>query len=151
MRKDKKKPDEVNSYEFLLEHLYETTKERGFEAEFKQIKEVLPYLERFERLVDFMVVIEKEPAKIPDNLLDDLVNLYQSRRDIRPATIIIIMLILWNELESICGRLPEKKYGGLDERFADIYWHLLSIMKDPQIRVNAKAIVISRLRSKFRV
>ncbi|MEW6027570.1 MAG: hypothetical protein AB1599_09795 [Planctomycetota bacterium] len=146
-----KKPDEVNSYEFLYKHLYERTKESGFEAEFTQFKPVLPYLQRFERLIDLMILIERDPASIPNTLLDDLVKLYQSGRATRPTVILLIMLILWKDMEEIYGRLPEKKYGGLDERFADIYWHLLSIMKDRRLAHNTKQEIISRLAKKFRV
>ncbi|MBI5780034.1 MAG: hypothetical protein HZA49_11360 [Planctomycetes bacterium] len=151
MKDIEKKPDEVNSYEFLYKHLYEMTKKGGFEAEFTQFKATLPYLKRFERLIDLMILIEKDRASIPDSLLDDLVKLYQSRRDPRPTVIILVMLMLWKDLEGIYGRLPEKKYGGLDERFSDVYWHLLSIMKDRRLEHNTRPEIISRLAGKFKV
>ncbi|MDI6733385.1 MAG: hypothetical protein QME51_04590 [Planctomycetota bacterium] len=149
MEKVKKSPDEVNSFEFLSEHLYQQAKQGGFEAEFTQLKELLPYLNQFERLTDLLKLVEGKDEELVNYLLADLIRLYRIRKDLRPAIVIIIIHILWTDLTKLYEELPPRKC--YDERFADIYWHLLLIMKDHQTKLNAKAIIISRLRSKFGV
>lgn len=149
MKKVVKMADEVNSFEYLSEHLYQRALKGGFEAEFNQLKSLLPYLNQFERLIDLIELVQTGDEKLVNYLLTDLVRLYRTRKDLRPAIVVIVIIILWPDLTNIYEELPERP--GYDERFADIYWHLFQRMKWLALErdVNIRAEIIRDLRTKF--
>lgn len=149
MERERKAPDEVNSFEYLSEHLWQRAKDGGFEAEFGQLKVVLPYLNQFERLTDLIRLIKQGDEKLVNYLLTDLIRLYRTRQDLRPAIVIIIILILWSDLAAIYEELPPIK--GLDERFADIYWDLFHRLQGLKLNEadKTRSEIVIQLRSKF--
>lgn len=145
----KKGPSEVNSFEFLSEHLYQRAEQGGSEEEFNRLKTVLPYLNQFERLTDLMDLMEQGDENFANYLLVDLIKLYRANRELRPAVVIIIILILWKDLTEIYEDLPE--WQGYDERFAEIYWDILNRLKKFKSEeiTDIKAEIIIRLRANF--
>ncbi len=144
-----RKPDEVDSFEYLSEHLYQRAKKGGFETEFTTLKTVLPYLNQFERLANLIGLIEQGDKRLCNYLLNDLIRLYRSRKDLRPAVVIIIIVILWSDLTEIYEALSER--ARYEERFADIYWYLLERLKRfvPGNRQDTRFRLVISLRYKF--
>lgn len=177
MKQERKQANEVNSYEYLSIHLYERATKGGFEAEFKQLKEVLPYLNpvrkpddksnnrvissneeviklsngvnQFERLTDLLKLVEQGDQKLVNYLLTDLIRLYRTREELRPSVVVITILILWLDLSQIYDELPPKQ--GYDERFADIYWYLLKRVNQTNLEetVDIKSELIIQIRNRF--
>jgi hypothetical protein len=140
--------DEINSFEFLSEHLYEQAKRGGYNKEFNELKTILPYLNRFADLKEMISLVESGDNKFRNHLMKNLIRLYQTRADLHPATIAISLIVLWIDLSNIYEALPEKQ--GYDERFANVYWHFLVIAgKIAPIEENITEKVIQYLKGKI--
>jgi len=140
--------DEINSFEFLSEHLYEQAKRGGYNKEFNELKAPLPYLNCFADLKEMLSLVESGDNKFRNKLMSDMIMLYQTRNDLHPATIAISLIVLWIDLSNIYEELPEKQ--GYDERFANIYWHFLVIAgKIEPIEENITEKVIQYLKGKI--
>lgn len=144
-----KLPDEVNSYEFLSEYLYQQARRGGFGQEFLQLKSALAYLNQFEHLAGLLDWIESGDRALVDYLLSDLLRLYRTNRELRPAVVILVILIFWADLTEIYGELPEWKKPDLDERFALLYDELLNIIGRSQTSINIKTEILAKLKIRF--
>lgn len=130
MKEIRKKPDEVNSYEYLSEHLWQWAHKGGFAEGFEAVKVVLPYLKRFTKLSDLLNQIENGNQRLRNRLGKDLVRLYQSRHEMSgcQTTMELLLLILWPDLTALYEQLP--KEGSYRKSFASIYWELLKIIDE---------------------
>jgi hypothetical protein len=120
-----KHPDEVTSYEFLKEHLYDRPHSDRYENSFRELR---PYLFKF-RVFDSLAVmldfLKNQPPETRQLFKPDLFNLDKSKPWLRPAIVEMLMFILWDDLVLKYGR---------DEGFAEGYWDLMMALEDNRIK-----------------
>lgn len=91
-----KRPDEINSWDFIKEHLYERARKGGFGAEFNMLKARMPNLKRFNLPVD---LLRSGHHRTDTGLVLEMVKVYRKEPALRPAGGTILLLIFWDALE----------------------------------------------------
>ena len=172
MEKQVRKPDEMNSLEYLAEHLWEWGKRGGFRDEFETLKTVSPRLKRFKTLGELLHKIENGAIRVRDKVGTELCRLYssavrakrvtadyswqypakaglpdyQNRADLRPETITVLLLILWLDLTKLYEELPKTSDDG--ELFAEIYGAVLERL-DAADAPQTLSTLVKQLRDEF--
>lgn len=119
---ENRKPDEVSAWEYLNEHLWQRAWQGGFSEDFASLKAVLPSLRGFEHLTDLLKSLaEAGNRNGKEEVVHDLIKLYQKRFDLHPATITVLLLIFWDDLTEQYGR---------GDRFARSYWDLIKALEN---------------------
>jgi len=117
----RKRPDDYNSWEYLKEHLYDLAWQGGFSEEFSSLKAVLPQLMSYEHLVDLLKALSRAGGRrLSGEVIRDLVRVYQTRFDLRPASGLVLMLVLWDDLTESYGK---------GDGFANSYWDLFQTLE----------------------
>ena len=146
MEKQVRKPDEMDSLEYLAEHLWEWGKRGGFRDEFETLQKVSRRLKRFKTLSELLQAIENGNLKVRDKVGTELCILYQKRADLRPETTTVLLLILWLDLTKLYEELPNTSYDG--ELFAEIYGAVLKRLDEPNAPKTLSTLV-KELRDEF--
>jgi hypothetical protein len=109
-----KRPDEVDSFEYLAEHLWEQAclvgrqaHNGGLNDDFEGLKVILPYLERYANLSEVLNRIAKRNQRLRNRLGKDLISLYSPDPDVGPTTMELLLLVLWPDLTALYKTLPE--------------------------------------------
>jgi len=129
MENQARKPDEVDSFEYLAEHLYEWAHKNPELADaFEGLKVILPYLKRYANLSKVLDRIAKGNQRLRNRLGKDLIRLYMPEPGLGQTTMELLLLVLWPDLIALYETLPESAFDG--EPFAEIYWRVFEILND---------------------
>jgi hypothetical protein len=146
MEKQERKPDELDSLEYLAEHLWEWGKRGGFRDEFATLQEVSRRLKRFKTLGELLHKIENGAIRVRDKVGTELCRLYQNRADLRPETTTVLLLILWLDLTKLYEELSDTTEDG--ELFAEIYGAVLERL-DAADAPQTLSTLVKQLRDEF--
>ena len=94
---ENRRPDEVSSWEYLCEHLYQKALKGGYQEEFATCKTHLPILAPFQNLKDFIQSVEANKS-LREQVISDIKKLWLSHYDLRPALGTVLLLTMWQDL-----------------------------------------------------
>ncbi|MBI4834418.1 MAG: hypothetical protein HY811_06340 [Planctomycetes bacterium] len=109
-----KRPDELNTYEYLSIHLM--GKRRLYEKSFALVKEHTKALSKFRSLTALMVFFRQSRPEETLPVKEALFRLDKEKPSLRPQIVEVLMLVMWDELE--------REYGTHDG-FRNSYWDLI--------------------------
>jgi hypothetical protein len=107
-----RRPDELNAFEYLYEHLKEKVLKGGYRKEFLIVKENIlayakasagrPEFAQFKSFRHLLETTKKESLRnIKEMAVREVVELYQRKEDLRPASGVVLVMLLWGRLVKI--------------------------------------------------
>ncbi|MFH1227147.1 MAG: hypothetical protein V1701_04485 [Planctomycetota bacterium] len=138
---EKRKPDEVTSYEFLAEHLYDFANKGGYEKVFNLLRGFRIF-RPFHSLRHLIVFVQTDGKRIKGDLCFGLVALWQrySDAELRPALVTTLLVVLWQNLSDAYERYAEltgQIFAGNDrlnpEIFGEIYWAVFEFLQSADL------------------
>jgi len=110
-----KRPDEMTSFEYLKEHLYDAVINGLYEREFREVKKLVFEMKTFSSFTQFLKKIGKRKnIKIKEEAVISLIRIYQCRKELRPSIGVVLVMVLWKRLVRIAP----------GEWFDDAYYQL---------------------------
>ena len=97
MKKKSKHTEEMTEREFINEHGYKVAEKGGYKMEFDSVKAVLPGMAVFDDLRNLIRRVESDPALL-NTIVKDLINLWQSNYELRPAAGLVLLVVLWKRI-----------------------------------------------------
>ena len=94
MNERRRHPEEMTTFEYLDEELFQSALKGSFQREFNLVKVRLPELERFATPKEFMHAVRSD-SQLRTKLIEALEKLWQADYDLRPASGIVLMLAQW--------------------------------------------------------
>jgi hypothetical protein len=142
--KEVKRPDELNAREYLYQHLNDKVLKGGYRKEFRIVKENIPEFAQFKSFRHLLENTTQESlCNIKEMAVREVVELYQREEDLRPASGVVLIMVLW-------GRLYRVAHG---EWFDDgVYWLLEEAQcintDEPDLIESLMAIVRKKMHGK---
>jgi hypothetical protein len=88
-------PEEMTTYEYLDEHLYQRALKGSYQKEFNEVRERVDSLKRYKNAREFMKEMWKH-RNLRIRTVKELERLWKDDYDFRPTTGAILMLALWH-------------------------------------------------------
>lgn len=107
-----RKPDEVSSWEYLCEHLYEPALKGRYEVVFEACQLYISALCIYKDFKDYLQTVEDSPT-IKQSVMDCIKMVCQRHYEARPVMAILLLLTLWTDLPT--SRLEDFYYDLLTE------------------------------------
>lgn len=107
-----RKPDEVSSWEYLSEHLYEPVLKGRYELVFEACQFYIGSLCIYKDFKAYLQSVEDSPM-IKQSMLDCIKMVCQRHHEARPVMGILLLLTLWQDLPT--SRLEDFYYDLLTE------------------------------------
>jgi hypothetical protein len=104
-----KRPDELNAREYLYQHLNDKVlkgppdgRAGGYRKEFRIVKKNIPAFSEFRSFRHLLETTTQESlCNIKEMAVREVVELYQREEDLRPASGIVLVMLLWERLAKI--------------------------------------------------
>jgi hypothetical protein len=97
MEQGRHKPDEMTSFEYLTEHLYQRAQQGEFEMEFEASKTCVSVLKPFSTLQDLIQSVEQTPS-IKEQVVLEIKLAWRANYEIRPDIGIVLLLTIWQDM-----------------------------------------------------
>jgi hypothetical protein len=97
--KEVRRPDELNSFEYLKTHLYDGAINGKYEREFREVRKFVFEMKRFSSFVKFLKETGKRKnIKTKEEVVTSLIRIYQCRKELRPSIGVVMVMVLWRRL-----------------------------------------------------
>ena len=93
-REIRKNPDEMTTWEFLNDQLYQIALKGGYQKEFNEVKERLPSLNGYQNAGEFMKALWNDKP-LREKIVLQLKRLWQDDYGFRQSSGLVLMLAMW--------------------------------------------------------